>query len=273
MSVNDHFVFQSPWLDGPTALASVLERTGAMTVATTITLAVLRGPVPLAKTLAALDLISGGRLVAALGPGSSKRDYDALGIPFDERWKRLDEAVIVLRELLRGETGHEARRYYPAPADLELAPHPQREIPLWIGSWGSEAGLRRVARVGDGWLASAYNTTPARFAEARQRLAQELEGGGRDATGFPNGLATMWTWVTEDAADADRALTQVLAPLLRRDADELRGQVCIGSAEHCAALLSRYAEAGCERVYLWPLGRERRQIELLASEVAPRVEG
>src|SRR5215475_7387505 len=92
VSINDHFVFQTPWLDGPTALASVLERTGEMTVATTVSLAVLRGPVPLAKTLSALDVLSGGRLVAALGPGSSRRDYDAMGIPFEERWKRLDEA-------------------------------------------------------------------------------------------------------------------------------------------------------------------------------------
>jgi alkanesulfonate monooxygenase SsuD/methylene tetrahydromethanopterin reductase-like flavin-dependent oxidoreductase (luciferase family) len=157
--------------------------------------------------------------------------------------------------------------------DLELAPPPRREIPLWIGSWGSEAGLRRVARLGDGWLASAYNTTPESFAAARDRLAAELERRGRDAKDFPNGLATMWTWVTEDSADADRVLNGVLAPLLCRDPDELRGQVCIGSAEHCAALLSSYAEAGCERVYLWPLGSERQQVELVASEVAPRIVG
>ena len=47
--------------------------------------------------------------------------------------------------------------------------------------------------------------------------------------------------------------------------DELRNQVCVGPAEHCAELLSRYAEAGCERVYLWPLGDEARQIELAAA--------
>jgi alkanesulfonate monooxygenase SsuD/methylene tetrahydromethanopterin reductase-like flavin-dependent oxidoreductase (luciferase family) len=271
VSVNDHLVFQTPWLDGPTALASVIERTGEMTLATTLSLAVLRGPVPLAKTLGALDVLSEGRLIAALGPGSSRRDYDALGVRFDERWKRLDEAVAILRKLLKGEPGPEQPRYYPTPSDLELAPSPRREIPLWIGSWGSKAGLRRVARAGDGWLASAYNTTPERFAEARGRLAGELASNGRDAEGFPNGLATMWTWVAEDRAEVDRVLNQVLAPLLNRDSDELRNQLCLGSAEHCAALLSRYAEAGCERVYLWPLGDERRQIELLASDVAPQV--
>src|SRR5213592_1664266 len=80
VSANDHFIFQTPWLDGPTALASMIERSGELTLATTVSLAVLRGPVPLAKALAAIDVLSGGRLVAALGPGSSQRDYDALGV-------------------------------------------------------------------------------------------------------------------------------------------------------------------------------------------------
>ena len=80
VSANDHFVFSTPWLDGPTALAAVIDRSGEMTLATTISLAALRGPVPLAKALAALDVLSGGRLVAGVGPGSSERDYDAVGI-------------------------------------------------------------------------------------------------------------------------------------------------------------------------------------------------
>jgi alkanesulfonate monooxygenase SsuD/methylene tetrahydromethanopterin reductase-like flavin-dependent oxidoreductase (luciferase family) len=217
-----------------------------------------------------LDVLSDGRLVAALGPGSSKHDYDAIGIPFDERWKRFDEAIAVLRALLEATPHPHSSHYYVVPSDVELAPAPPRgRIPLWIGSWGSKAGLRRVARAGDGWLASAYNTTPEAFAQARDRLAGELEERGRRAEGFPNALATMWTWVTEDRADADRALGDLLAPLLKRDSDELRSQLCVGPAEHCAALLSRYAEAGCQRVYLWPLGNERRQIEQLASEVLP----
>jgi alkanesulfonate monooxygenase SsuD/methylene tetrahydromethanopterin reductase-like flavin-dependent oxidoreductase (luciferase family) len=274
VSANDHFVFSTPWLDGPTALASVIERTGDMTLATTVFLAVLRGPIPLAKTLAAIDVLSEGRLIAALGPGSSKRDYDALGIPFDERWKRFDEAITTLRAVLDGTPRPEPANYYPVPSDVELAPAAgqARGIPLWIGSWGSDAGLRRVARAGDGWLASAYNTTPDRFAEARDRLAGELEGRGRDAEGFPNALATMWTWVAKDRAEGERVLSDVLAPLLNRDPDELRGRLCVGPAEHCAGILSDYAAAGCERVYLWPLGDERRQIELVASEVAPRIE-
>src|SRR5215213_1548437 len=100
ISANDHLVFQTPWLDGPTALASMIERSGEMALATTVSLAVLRGPAPLAKTLAAIDVLSEGRLVAALGPGSSERDYAVAGVPFQERWKRFDEAIGVLRAVL-----------------------------------------------------------------------------------------------------------------------------------------------------------------------------
>jgi alkanesulfonate monooxygenase SsuD/methylene tetrahydromethanopterin reductase-like flavin-dependent oxidoreductase (luciferase family) len=270
VAANDHLVFQAPWLDGMTALASMIGRSREMALATTISLASLRGPVPLAKALAAIDVLSEGRLIAGIGPGSSERDYRVLGIPFEERWKRFDEAVGVLRALLRGEAMPERLRYFPLPPDVELTPGPWRPdgIPLWIGSWGSSAGLARVARAGDGWLASAYNTTPERFSAARTALARALEDRGREPEGFPNALATMWTWISEDRAEADRVIAGVLGPLLRRDPEELRGRVCVGPAGHCAELLSRYAEAGCERVYVWPLGDEARQIELVAGAVA-----
>jgi alkanesulfonate monooxygenase SsuD/methylene tetrahydromethanopterin reductase-like flavin-dependent oxidoreductase (luciferase family) len=253
VSANDHFLFQTPWLDGLTALAAVIERSGDMELMTTVALVALRGPVPLAKSLAALDVLSGGRVVAGVGPGSSQRDYDAVGVPFDERWPRFEAATASLRALLRGES-----------PDTPLEPAP-RPIPLYIGSWGSPAGLRRVARLADGWLASAYNTTPDGFATARESLAEALSGRGRDADGFPNALVTMWTWITDDARDAERALRDVLAPILRRDPDVLRDQLCIGRPEPCAELLSRYARAGCERVHLWPLGDEPRQVERAAA--------
>ena len=271
VSANDHFVFSTPWLDGLTALAAVIDCSGDMTLATTISLAALRGPVPLAKTLAALDLLSGGRLAAGVGPGSSEHDYDALGISFEQRWERFDEAVMVLRALLRDEPMPERTRHFALP-HAPLAPPPRQAggVPLWIGSWGSKAGLRRVARLGDGWLASAYNTTPDQFASARERLAVELAKHGKSAKAFPNALVTMWTWITDDRPERDRVVSEVLAPLLRRDADELGAQVCVGSPEHCAELLSRYAKAGCQRVYVWPLGDEPRQLELAAA-VAPLI--
>jgi alkanesulfonate monooxygenase SsuD/methylene tetrahydromethanopterin reductase-like flavin-dependent oxidoreductase (luciferase family) len=116
LCANDHLVFDRPWLDGPTALAAVLDESAGMRLVTTASLPVLRGPVQLAKTLAAIDALSGGHLVAGVGPGSSPADYAAAGIGFEERWRRFDEAVEALRALLHGDrAGSEGEFYSTLP--------------------------------------------------------------------------------------------------------------------------------------------------------------
>ena len=135
--------------------------------------------------LAALDLLSDGRVVAGVGPGSSERDYDAVGVPFEERWARFDEATAILRRSCEA-SRHRALRYYAFHAPLAPAPRRPGGFPLWIGSWGSKAGLRRVARLGDGWLASAYNTTPEALRGREGVAFREL----RAAAGIPIGSPT-----------------------------------------------------------------------------------
>lgn len=269
ISSNDHLIFSRPWIDGPTALAMSIPYSEGLRICTTISLPTIRGPMPLAKTLTSLNALAGGRLVAGIGPGSSSRDYTAVGVPFEQRWKRFDEAVRILRQIFRGGEPADGDYYAPSTVASELQPRPDRPIPIWIGSWGSEAGLRRVARLADGWLASGYNTTPEEFGAARSRLELQLQREGKASSDFPNGLATMWLWVTEDRSEAERILADVLGPAVKRDADYLRPRVCVGSAEHCLDLLGRYSEAGLERVFLWPLGDEVRQLELVAEKLMP----
>ena len=270
LCVNDHLVFSRPWLDGPTALAAVLARSGQMTLATTVAVPVLRGPAATAKILAAIDLLSGGRLVVGIGPGSSARDYELVGVSFDERWKRLDEAVQALRAYWRADdVAFEGSFYSTAGSTLEPTPAQRPGPPIWIGSWGSPAGLRRVARLADGWLASGYNTTPALFTRAWADVRTEVSAQGRDGAGFPNGIATMWCYVTEDRARADAVLADVLAPMLKRPVEELRPILPIGPAEECAQKLLAYARAGAQRIFLWPLDDERAQLELFRERVVP----
>jgi alkanesulfonate monooxygenase SsuD/methylene tetrahydromethanopterin reductase-like flavin-dependent oxidoreductase (luciferase family) len=270
VSVNDHLRYRRPWLDGPTALASVLAETGEMTLATTISLAVVRGPVPLAKALGAIDLLSGGRLVVGVGPGSYRPDYDAEGIAWDERWRRFEEAIQALRALWRPDEPPFEGRFY-STRDVRLEPLPGRTggPPIWVGSWGSDAGLRRVARLGDGWLASAYNTTPEGFAEAWAKVRELLPRRGKDPETFPNALATMMFRIEDDPAEARRVLTEWVGPTLGRDADELGDRLLVGPAETCAERLSRYAEAGVQRVFLWPVGEPVEQLERFGERVVP----
>ena len=269
LSVNDHLLFPRPWLDGPTALAAVLARTGRMTLATTVALPAVRGPVALAKSLAAIDLLSGGRLVVGVGPGSSARDYAAVGIPFEERWKRLEEAVRAMRALwLREGSPFKGELYSTEGVVLEPYPAQQPSPPIWIGSWGSEAGLRRTARLGDGWLASAYNTTPEAFAEARERLAEHLNAAGKDPNQFPNAIATMFFFVTEERAAAGRIVREVLSPTLNRPEEELGQRLLVGAAGECAEKLAAYQAAGAQRIFLWPVEDELRQLAVFQERVA-----
>ena len=100
VSANDHFVFPRPWLDGLSLLARVAPIAGELDLVTSIALSPLRGPVALASTLGSLACLAEGRVVAGLGPGSSRDDYAALGIDFEQRWQRFDESVRILRALL-----------------------------------------------------------------------------------------------------------------------------------------------------------------------------
>ena len=273
LCANDHLLFERPWLDGPTALAAALEASGEMKIATTVALPVVRGPVQTAKVLASLDVLSDGRLVAGVGPGSSLRDYAAAGVAFAERWARFDEAVRALRALLRRDAPSFSGAFYSTEG-ITLEPPPPRPDgpPIWIASWGSAAGMRRVAELGDGWLASGYNTTPAAFAEKLAALSERLDAAGRPANAFPHGVATMWLYVTGRRREAERMLADVLAPALKRPVDVLRALALpVGSPEQCAERLGAYAEAGVQRVFVWPLGDDLHQLEAFREEVVPLI--
>jgi alkanesulfonate monooxygenase SsuD/methylene tetrahydromethanopterin reductase-like flavin-dependent oxidoreductase (luciferase family) len=255
LAANDHLSFARPWLDAMVALAAVVEASGDLDLATTVALPVVRGPAVLAKTAAAIDVLSDGRLVLGVGAGSSPADYALAGVDFEDRWALFEEAVRALRSHLGSSPGTSA-----------LEPRPVRPggPPIWIASWGSAAGLRRVARLGDGWLASAYNTSPAQVVVGRATLAEHA---GRS---LPCAVATMWTWVTDDERDRRTWLAR-LATMLDRPDHELADRLLVGSPEHCAAVVDAYAAAGTDLLLVWPVADHERQLERVMQEVVPLV--
>src|SRR2546423_9258837 len=141
LCANDHLIYSRPWLDGLIALASVLTCTHRISLMTTAALPVVRGPAPLAKALAALDLLSGGRLVVGVSPGSTARDYALAGIAFEERWKRFDEAVQMLRCLLCPDAPPFSGHFYawestrPEPFPVQQSGPPILVCRLGLGVW------------------------------------------------------------------------------------------------------------------------------------------
>jgi len=242
LCANDHLLFSRPWLDGPTALAAVLAHSGQMTLATTAAVPVLRGPAATAKILAAIDLLSGGRLVVGLGPGSSARDYELVGVRFEERWKRLDEAVQTLRAYWRADDVAFEGAFY-STAGFTLAPTPAQRPgpPIWIGSWGSAPGLKRVARLADGWLASGYNTTPELFAQAWSDVQAEL--GARHAGAMVRGSRTASQRCGATSPKTGRAPTRC-SQTCRRRCSIVRRCSC---GRYCRSVRRRNARRNCWR--------------------------
>jgi alkanesulfonate monooxygenase SsuD/methylene tetrahydromethanopterin reductase-like flavin-dependent oxidoreductase (luciferase family) len=261
VSANDHLVWRQPWLDGPTALAAVASAAAGMTLATSICLPVVRHPVVVAKAISALASLTEGRVIAGLGPGSTLADYDAVGVPFAERWARFDETVPMVQVLLRG-VAAPAGRYYGGAGPI--APVPERPPEVWFGSWGSDRRIAAMAAVTDGWLASAYNITPDGFAAARARLDGHLVAAGRDPTAYPDAIATGWALVTTRPGERERVLDTLLGPLLGRDPETL-ADLPVGPPAYCAEVFARWREAGAGLFLVWPLRDPSAQIELLAD--------
>jgi len=259
LSANDHLVWRRPWLDGPTALAAVAAEAPTMTLATSITLPVVRHPVIVAKAISSLASLTASPVIAGLGPGSTPSDYEAVGVPFDERWARFDEAVTVVRALVRGEAAVGGRFYGAAGP---LAPVSERPPEVWFGSWGSDRRIAAMAAGTDGWLASAYNTTPEKYAAARARLDGHLVAAGRDPAAYPDAIATAWAFVTTKAGERERILRELLGPLLGRE-PELLGDLPVGSPAYCSEVFARWQEAGAQLLLVWPLRDAHAQLELL----------
>jgi alkanesulfonate monooxygenase SsuD/methylene tetrahydromethanopterin reductase-like flavin-dependent oxidoreductase (luciferase family) len=108
------------------------------------------------------------------------------------------------------------------------------------------------------------------MAEGRDKLLAHLADAGRDPGSFPIALATMWTYVTPDSAEAAATLER-LARMLNREPAAVGPQVLIGTPEECAAKLRRYAAIGVERVFIWPLAHANAQLEIFMRDVVPQV--
>jgi hypothetical protein len=120
-------------------------------------------------------------------------------------------------------------------------------------------------------LASAYNTTPDVFADAWRTLGSMLADRNKGSSPFPNALATMWCYITDDRAEADRILRERVAPIVHRPEQTLRERLPIGPAELFAEKLTAFARAGVQRVYIWPVADEVHQLERFWNEVRPMV--
>ena len=151
-----------------TWVASVTER---VRLGTSVIVLPMRHPLPLAKELSTLHNLSGGRLILGVGVGWLEPEFAALGVPFNERGRRMDEGVAMMRAVWSQDPVNFDAKYIPAVVkDMTMLPQPVSHIPMWHGS-RSEAAHRRTVRIGDGWHGS--QVTPEQAGEVVKRLRRD----------------------------------------------------------------------------------------------------
>lgn len=275
LSVNDHIVFHTSWLDALTTLSAVASSTKRILIGTSILNIVVRNPVVCAKALAAIDILSSGRLFAGVGPGSHRGDYDACGMDFSERWPRFSEALQIFVMLLSSNNTSKSIDYkgkYYTLRDIILLPKPVQKPhpPIYVGSWGSEVGLKRLAKYSNGWMASAYNITPTKFKEKWNFLLAYRKSLGKDEEEelFDNSVMSMFGYIDDDKDRVRKVVREILAPALRRPAEDLEQMLLFGSLDKCLHKIRNFVDAGVNRIHFWPVLNYEDQIRIFKNGIS-----
>ena len=169
------------WLEPLTVLTTVAARTTRVRLGTYILLAALRRPVVLAKQVATLDVLSGGRVDLGVGIGWQREEYEAAGLDFSARGDLLDQSLEICQTLWR-----EQRASYSGPAfafeGIHAMPKPVQEggVPIWVSGRCNRRVARRLARFGSGWI--PWGEDAADPVASIPRMRSEVDAVGGDGS-------------------------------------------------------------------------------------------
>ncbi|MEV3964365.1 LLM class F420-dependent oxidoreductase [Nocardia sp. NPDC050193] len=132
-------------------LGFLAARTERIRLATQVLVLGYHHPLEIAKRYGTLDAVSGGRLILGLGVGSLREEFELLGVPFDDRGARADDALCALRAALSDRQPRYHGQYYEFSEMIVDPPAVQPRVPLWIGG-RTPRSLRRACELADGWV-------------------------------------------------------------------------------------------------------------------------
>ena len=165
---------QLPFADPVAVMAAVAGGTSTVKFGTRVLIPTYRHPVVLAKELATIDFIAGGRMILGVGAGWMAEEFDAVDVPMQGRFARMDEHIALMRAACQqGISSHSGTYYSHCEAGFgPQPPGPGSTIPVIIGGHG-DAALRRAAKYGDGWAVSAAGD--ALLAQGFDAVAERLD--------------------------------------------------------------------------------------------------
>jgi probable F420-dependent oxidoreductase len=205
--VSEHVILpkDAPYPPSPSFYEPILTLTWAaaatsrVRLGTSVVVLPMHHPVPIAKQLATLQCLSGGRVIFGIGVGWLEAEFAAMGVPFRERGRRTDESIALMRALWSEDPVSFKTRYITAEiAEMRMEPKPSAPIPIWVGG-SSDKALARAVQLCDGWHGSRL--LPDKAAPVIRRLREQ-----RPEPGFAISLRTGW-----DGTDAAELRDRLLA--------------------------------------------------------------
>lgn len=270
--LSDRIVSEIMNVEPMIALSFIAARTKKLKFGTSVLALPLRNPTVLAKEIATLDFLSGGRVLPAVGLGTEdEREFEACGSPKRQRGGRTDEAIEVMKLLWSQDNVTFHGKYYTLN-DVTIQPKPvQKDLPpMWIGG-RSEAAIQRTARIGDGWLVS--QATPDEVADGVARIKVGALEHGNEIEDDHYGV--LFSYFIADTPE--EAAKQAAPYMLRRRTDvDYTEFSAFGTPDHVSQLMERYIDAGAPKIVVRPACAPElmmEQLELLGKEVVPHYHG
>ena len=275
-SAGEHFMRGDP--PGPThaalpVLAVAAGATDQMRVLSSIILTPFYHPLVLARTTATLDAASGGRLTLGVGVGGEfPVEFEAAGLRVNQRGRRTDECLEVMRKLWTGEkVTFSGRHFQLTDAMINPAPVQKPNPPVWV-SGRRDAAMARAAKFGDGWMPYFYDAP--RYRDSVQKIKGFAAAAGRDISGFQWAhFPYIAIYPTEQQA-AEVAAEQLGGRYLYGGEflDIVRKYCLLGTVENCIEQLQEYIDAGARHIIFsisCPREDRERHLETIAKELIP----
>ena len=259
-----------PILDSLSILTAVAARTERIRLGTGVLVLPARNPVVLAKQLSSIDQISKGRLTLGLASGWYKREFDAIGVPFNKRGDIMDENLDILTRLW--EEDSVTGSYPPSElAEAVMSPKPVQKPrpPILIGGYVDRV-LKRAGVVGDGWL--TYYYTVEGFSKSWNKVRRFAEEAGRDP-GVLRSINQLPICIGKSRAEVEKPMQEWLTTEwdFAGWSDSTAASAVVGTVDDCIEQLQAHLDVGVQQITLVPYRFSMEQIEQIAEEIIPQI--
>ena len=251
-----------------TAMAAIAARTSRLKFGPSVLITPFRSPVMAARELAMIDYLSSGRMLPAFGIGvEQEREFLAAGVPFKERGRRTDEAILVMRRCWDEDEVTFDGEFWKLDRITVLPKPIQRPFPMWIGG-NSEAAMKRAGRLGDGWIPSFI--APPKLKEGVDKTQAFAAAAGRQVP--VDHFGVLFYFCLDDDPARAQSMAAPFIPRNRVDDATLAQCTAFGPPALVRARLEQYVAAGASKFILRPMCPSDRMLDQLArlgSDVVP----